>query len=111
MEPENQPVEKEISLQTIMFRFYVKLQRCNHPPKNHRIGNFDSCSFFEGLLARILETEDGLADKIGVMMLQFFDGGQVGEMMESFHKSFVILQFLLLMAEILHHLGWLKPYK
>ena len=46
--------------------------------------------FFEGLLARILETEDGLADKIGVMLLQFFDGGQVGEtMMESFHESFV----------------------
>ena len=37
--------------------------------------------FFEGLLPRILETEDGLADKIGVMLLQFFDGGQVGETM------------------------------
>eukprot|EP00438_Fugacium_kawagutii_P028986 Skav211308 [mRNA] locus=scaffold3605:34076:39426:+ [translate_table: standard] len=39
------------------------------------IGAFSQDS--KGLLSQMLETETGMADKIGTMMLQFFDGGQV----------------------------------
>jgi hypothetical protein len=38
------------------------------------IGAFSQDS--KGLLSQMLEKESGLADKIGTMMLQFFDGGQ-----------------------------------
>ena len=40
------------------------------------IGAFSQDS--KGLLSQMLDKESGLADKIGTMMLQFFDGGQVG---------------------------------
>lgn len=45
------------------------------------IGAFSQDS--KGLLSQMLEKETGMADKIGTMMLQFFDGGQARDVLVS----------------------------
>lgn len=45
------------------------------------IGAFSQDS--KGLLSQMLEKETGMADKIGTMMLQFFDGGQARDLLVS----------------------------